>query len=407
MNGYSLNFAKMENLPDRSVEDLNFNNTEIAFRTKSDEDLIKSIRLFKLMNNKFLSEKGSSLIVLGMKLGLPVNGLLKKSIFKQFCGGETIEECESTVADISKGSVFAILDYSVEAAQEEAAFVSNTAEIIRNIQHASNDERIPFTVFKLSGLARFALLEKISAKKELTSAEQTEYFRVKGRVNNICKTAFDLDVPVMIDAEESWIQEAVDNLIIETMRLYNLEKAIVYNTYQFYRTDTLALLKDHFTQAETYGFILGAKLVRGAYMEKERNRAVAFNYKSPIFVTKEETDKAYNEALMFCISHIKYLAFIAGTHNQESCSLLVELMRNERIPRNHPHVYFSQLLGMSDNLSFNLANAGFNVAKYVPYGPIKSVLPYLFRRAKENSAISGQAGKELRLLLEEKKRRSL
>lgn len=384
-----------------------FNNTQIAFQTKSDKDLRRSITLFKLMRNKFISRKGTSLIVLSIKMGLPLTGLLKNTIFKQFCGGETIEECESTISNIAQGNVKSILDYAVEGAIEETVFANNALEIIKNIQRASGDDRIPFTVFKLSAIARFALLEKISVDAELNSAEQTEYFRVKGRVNNICKTALDEDVRVMIDAEESWIQEAIDRLVIETMRLYNLEKAIVYNTYQLYRTDTLALLKDHFSQAETYGFFLGAKLVRGAYMEKERERASVFKYTSPIFGSKAETDRAYNEALKFCVLRVKNLSFIAATHNEQSCSLLLELMRGASLEASNPHIYFAQLFGMSDNLSFNLANAGCNVAKYVPYGPVKAVLPYLFRRAEENSAITGQAGNELELLRKERRRRAL
>jgi proline dehydrogenase len=388
-----------------TLSSLNFNNTEIAFKRKSTEELNKSYLLFKVIDNKILVKVGLSLMGLAMQWSLPINNLLKNTLFQQFCGGESIEECEKTILNLAEGRVGTILDYSAEGAQDEAVYAQTTGEIIKTIQRADNDDRIPLTVFKLSGIARFDLLKKISAGIELSQAEQTEYFKVKGRVNNICKTAFDLEIPVMIDAEESWIQDAIDNLALETMRLYNLEKAIVFNTYQLYRKDKLASLKQHFIEAETYGFILGAKLVRGAYMEKERDRAEALNIPSIIHENKSDTDHDFNEALKFCVKHIKYLAFVAGTHNEESCSLLTELMKKDIIPVNHLHVYFSQLLGMSDNLSFNLANAGYNVAKYVPYGPIKSVMPYLMRRAEENSAIAGQMGRELKLLTQERKRR--
>lgn len=389
----------------KSVQ-LNFDNTEIAFRGKSDEELNQSYKLFKLINNGFLSRVGPSLIRLAFKLGLPIEGLIKKTLFRQFCGGESIEDCEPVVARLWNEQVGTILDYSAEGLQEDQAYAGTAVEIVKTIQKAGSDERVPLTVFKISGLARFELLEKITAGHELSQAEQAEYFKVKGRVNNICKTAYDLDVPVMIDAEESWIQKAIDTLALESMQLYNLERAIVYNTYQLYKVDGLATLKAHYIQAETYGFLLGAKLVRGAYLEKERNRAMALEYDSPVHSTKEATDSDFSDALKFCMRHIKYIAFVAGTHNEESCRQLVELLREASVPANHPHVYFSQLLGMSDNLSFNLSDAGCNVAKYVPYGPVKAVLPYLFRRAEENSAVAGQMSRELSLIARERKRRA-
>ncbi|MBC8051979.1 MAG: proline dehydrogenase family protein [Sphingobacteriaceae bacterium] len=390
-----------ENIP------LNFSDTEIAFRTKTDKELKESYRLFKLINNNLLAKIGPSVTGFALSLGLPIIGLIKKTLFKQFCGGESIDQCEPVVMALWEGRVGSVLDYSVEGAQEEDAYSLTTAEIIKTIQKAGSDERIPFAVFKLSGLARYSLLEKISEGKALSETEQAEYFKVKGRVNNICKTAFDLEVPVMIDAEESWIQKAIDNLVLETMQLYNLEQAIVYNTYQLYKVDGLEILKAHYIQAETYGFILGAKLVRGAYLEKEQSRALALEYPSPVHVTKEDTDNDYNAALKFCIQHVKYVATVSGTHNEESCVQLVNLLEEFNVPPNHPHVYFSQLLGMSDNLSFNLSAAGYNVAKYVPYGPVKWVLPYLFRRAEENSAIAGQMSRELNLVISERNRRKM
>jgi proline dehydrogenase len=399
----------IENVGDSNSANIpvNFDNTEIAFRGKSDQELRQSYKLFKLINNPVLSKIGPAITRFAFELGLPITGLIRKTIFKQFCGGESVEECEPVISKLWEGNVGTILDYSVEGQQDEDSYRTTTEEIIKNLQRAAADERIPFTVFKLSGLARLGLLEKISAGSDLSTAEETEYFRVKGRVNNICKTAYDLEISVMIDAEESWIQKAIDTLVIETMQLYNLERAIVYNTYQLYRTNGLATIKEHYTQAETYGFILGAKLVRGAYMEKERERAFALKYTSPIHYTKDETDTDYNSALKFCIHHYKYIAMLAGTHNEESCRVMAGLMNESSVPFNHPHMYFSQLLGMSDNLSFNLSSAGFNVAKYVPYGNVKAVLPYLFRRAEENTAIAGQMGRELNLIRAELERRKL
>ena len=386
---------------------MNFENTEIAFRQKSDEELKQSYRLFRLMSNNFLAKSGPPLIETALKMGLPVTSLIRKTLFKQFCGGETIEECEETIASLDKGYVGTILDYSVEGILSESTYTLTTEEIVRTINRAKNDRRIPFAVFKLSGVIRFKLLEKVSSGTTLTNAEQVEYFKAKGRINHICKTAYDAEVPVMFDAEESWIQKAADAIALDMMRLYNLEKAIVYNTYQLYRKDKLPLLENDVFLAEREGFVLGAKLVRGAYMDKEREKARQEKYPSPIHTNKDETDKAFNEALAFCVENLKDVAFIAGTHNEASCLVLTELMKKHNLPEDHAHIYFAQLLGMSDNLSFNLSYYGYNVAKYVPYGPVKQVLPYLFRRAEENKAVTGQMSRELALLAAEKKRRGI
>ena len=266
---------------------------------------------------------------------------------------------------------------------------------------------MPITVFKVTGVGRFSLLEKLDAAQELTADEQKEWKKVQQRVLDICGKAFKLSIPVMIDAEETWIQKTIDLLALDMMNRFNKEKAIVYNTYQLYRHDKLQSIKDDYLQAVDEGFILGAKIVRGAYMEKERRRAAEQGYPSPIQPDKEAADKDYNAALKFCVDHIDRIAFVAGTHNEQSCQLLAELLSDKNIDPKNPHVYFSQLLGMSDNLSFNLANANYNVAKYVPYGPIKAVLPYLFRRAQENTAIAGQMSRELSLIVKEKRRRRI
>lgn len=386
-------------------EILSFEDTEIAFRHSSDFDLKRAYWLFRVININFLVKIGPPITNLAMKLGLPIKGIIKATIFKHFCGGETILECDGAIKKLNEGGVGTILDYSVEGEDDEMVFDNTRDEIIKTIKRAENDPAIPLTVFKPTGICRFALLEKLDAEILLNNKEQEEWKRAQDRVLAICQNAYDAQVPVMIDAEESWIQNTIDRLAISMMEKFNKQKAIVYNTYQLYRHDKLKSLKDDFQTALDKHFILGVKLVRGAYMEKERARAIENGYVSPIQTDKLSTDNDYNLAIEFCISEINQIAMVAGTHNEKSCRNLVEMLKNKNIDQNNTNVYFSQLLGMSDNLSFNLANANYNVVKYVPYGPIKAVLPYLFRRAEENTSIAGQMGRELSLLVKEIKRR--
>jgi proline dehydrogenase len=386
---------------------INFDNTEIAFKSKTDKDLKQAYWLFKMIGSNFLTTVGPPITNLMLNIGLPINGVIKATIFKQFCGGETIAECENTIEQLHKGKVGTILDYSVEGEDEEEVFDFTCEEIIRTILRADGDERIPITVFKITGIGRFALLEKLDAKQVLTDEEEKEFDRVKVRCEKICRTAFDKKVPVMIDAEETWIQETIDELALEMMTKFNKENLVVYNTYQMYRHDKLADFKADYLIAKETGFILGAKIVRGAYMEKERKRAIELGYPSPIQPDKVATDRDYNEALRFSLQHIDRIGIVCGTHNENSSALLTDLINDHHIAHNHPHIYFSQLLGMSDNLSFNLSDSGYNVAKYVPYGPIKAVMPYLFRRAQENTSVAGQTGRELGLISKEKNRRGI
>jgi proline dehydrogenase len=386
---------------------LSFENTEIAFRHSSNSDLKRAYWLFRVINVNFLVKLGPPITNFAIKIGLPVKGLIKATIFKHFCGGETIAECDKTIKNLYAGGVGTILDYSIEGEDEELVFDNTRDEIIRTIERAAVDKAVPITVFKITGVGRFSLLEKLDEKAQLSIMEQEEWEKVQARVMAICQKAHATGIPVMIDAEESWIQETIDMLALDMMHLYNAEKAIVYNTYQLYRHDKLASIKNDHAIAVKGEFILGAKLVRGAYMEKERKRAEEKGYPSPIQPDKQSADKDYDAALDFCTDHIDTLAFVAGTHNEESCRVLAELLNKKNIDHKNPHVYFSQLLGMSDNLSFNLAHAQYNVAKYVPYGPIKAVLPYLFRRAQENTAIAGQMSRELSLIVKELKRRKL
>jgi len=384
---------------------LSFDNTEVSFSGKSDSDLNWSYRLFKIIGNPTIVKIGNALTKFALAIRFPIKGMIKATIFKQFVGGENIEECKKTIEALGKYNVGTILDYSVEGKENETDFDACAKETIATIDRAKNENHIPFSVFKITGLARFAILEKVSAKQKLSAEEEKEFANVRERVNKICKHAHDCNVSIFIDAEESWIQLAMDNLANEMMRVYNKKKAIVYNTFQLYRKDRLSYLQESFLMAEEANYFLGAKLVRGAYMEKERKRAKEMNYPSPIQNTKEDCDTDYDRALEFCVNNIERIALCAGTHNEKSSLHLVELMKQKGVAASDKRIYFSQLLGMSDHISFNLAKAGYSVAKYVPYGPVKEVLPYLIRRAQENTSVKGQTGRELSLIIKEKKRR--
>jgi proline dehydrogenase len=384
---------------------VSFDNTEIAFESKSNTELTKAYLLFKFIGNKSLVSLSKPFAGIAVRIPFPFKYMIKETIFSHFCGGENIRDCEATIAHLRKYHVHTILDYSVEGKETEADFDKTTDEIIDTQERAAIDDAIPFNVFKLTGIARFALLEKVSAGEKLTEIEQNELELVRERVERICKKAMEVDRSVMMDAEESWIQPIMDDLMLEMMLKYNKEKAIVYNTFQMYRHDRLSKLKEMHEKAVKHNFYLGVKLVRGAYMEKERKRASEMNYESPIQKDKTDTDKDYNDALEFIANNIARVAVCVGSHNEKSSMYMTELMEEFSIPKSSSNVYFSQLLGMSDHISFNLSKAGYNVAKYVPYGPVKDVLPYLIRRADENTSVAGQTSRELMLLNKEKKRR--
>ena len=385
---------------------LSFNNTEVAFSSKSDRDLRKAFLLFRMVEDPALVKLGKYMVPLSFQLGLPIKPIIKATIFHQFCGGENIEECKQAVEALGKFNVGTILDYSVEGKHAETDLDETSQEIIRTAEVAKGNPMIPFCVFKVTGVARHGLLEKVSEGKELTSEEKEEYKRVVDRVNRISKAAFDSGTPVFIDAEESWIQPAIDDLTHSMMAMYNKEKAIIFNTVQLYRHDRLQFLKDAHAKATQNNYHYGVKLVRGAYMEKERKRAAEMNYASPIQPNKFASDKDYGLSLQYCLENIDTMAICAGSHNEDSAIYLTQLMENYKIPKNDKRIYFAQLLGMSDHISFNLADSGYNVAKYVPYGPVKEVLPYLIRRAEENTSVKGQTGRELSLIIRELKRRS-
>lgn len=386
---------------------LDFQDTSIAFADKSDAELREKYRIFKLLNSPFLNAIGTRSAQFALSIGLPVEGLIKSTIFEQFCGGETIEECEPTVNRLGAAGIGAILDYSIEGKSQEADFDRTKDEIIRTIKRAKDDPDIPFAVFKVTGIAPLGTLERLSAKKRLDAKSQTKCEHLTSRVNEICQYAYSIGQPVFIDAEESWIQDAIDRLATDMMERYNLEAPIVYNTVQLYRTDRLQYLRDARRQAKADGYILAVKLVRGAYIEKERERAAQQNYPSPIHPDKTSTDRDYNSAVDYCLNHLDDISFVAGTHNEKSTQYLVRKMHDRGLPANHKHIYFSQLYGMSDNLSYVLAKNGYNVSKYVPYGPIRDVVPYLTRRAAENSSVTGQMSRELEMISRELKRRNL
>lgn len=388
-----------------TIKKVSFENTEIAFGHKTDKELGFSIFIFKMMQSPMMVKLGTSLANLALSINLPVVGLIKNTVFKQFCGGESINDCDSSIVKLGKANIGAILDYSVEGAEEEAVFDATKDEIIKVIEKAKNTPSIPVSCMKITGVGKFGLLEKVSANQELKQNEKLEYAKLIKRVEEICRKAYDCDVPIYIDAEESWIQIAIDRLTESMMRKYNKKKAIVFTTLQMYRWDKIEHLNKLVGEARQEGFIPGIKFVRGAYMEKENERAASMGYKSPIQPDKPSTDRDYNKALEIAMENIDILEICCGTHNEESSLLLTELMAKKGLENSHPHIYFSQLYGMSDHISYNLSNAGYNVSKYLPYGPVKATIPYLSRRAEENSAIAGQMGKELTLLLREKKRR--
>ncbi len=388
-----------------STKELSFNNTQIAFGHKPYADLRFSILMFRLMQSEVFVKYSTFLAQIALKLRLPINPIVKATVFRQFCGGETIQECNSAIVDLGKANIGAILDYSVEGADDEATFESTTEELLRNSDKAKESPQIPVTCLKMTGIARFALLEKVSAQEDLLPAEKQEYARVVHRFKAICERAYTNDVPVYVDAEESWIQPAIDRLVESMMRQYNSKRAIVFTTLQMYRHDKYDHLVKLIIEGKREGFIPGVKFVRGAYLEKENHRAKALGYPTPMQPDKESTDRDFDKAIRKSVENIDFIEICAGTHNEASSMKLAQLMEVLELPANHPHIYFSQLFGMSDHISYNLSNAGFNVSKYLPYGPVKATMPYLIRRAEENTAIAGQMGKELGLLLMEKQRR--
>ncbi len=391
--------------------ELSFDNTQVAFAYKSDRELKGAKFLISTMNYPWFSAMGVRLTPFLMKTGLPIDGIIRRTIFKQFVGGETLEETARVGKILSDYNVQVILDYGVEGKEGEENFEEATKKFIQVINYAATQKNIPFISVKVTGLARFGLLQTLNEAPRLRSGihdhefENQEWEKVRERMFRICATAAEKNIGVLIDAEESWIQDPIDRITMEMMEIFNKEKAIVYNTLQLYRHDRLDFLKLSHRIAQQQEFILGVKLVRGAYMEKERARAAQLKYPSPIQQDKSFTDGDYNEAVDYCLDNLDTIAVIIASHNEYSNLHAAELMDKKGIPHNHPHVHFSQLYGMSDNITFNLAKEGYSVSKYLPFGPIRDVIPYLMRRAQENSSINGQTSRELVLINKEMKRR--
>lgn len=397
---------------------VSFDNTELAFAYKTTKELKKAKFLFSSMGIGWLVKLGTRLTPWAIKAHLPINGIIRNTIFKQFVGGETLQETAGVADKLAQYNVQVILDYGVEGIEGEDNFDKAADEFIKVIQYAATQPSIPFISIKLTGFARFGLLKKLDTAADnksgvegrinievLTDNEKAEWNKVVIRLIKICEAAQRNNVGVLVDAEETWIQDPVDALTMQMMERFNKSKVVVYNTIQLYRHDRLQFFKDSLAEAQKNNFILGVKLVRGAYMEKERRRATAMNYPSPIQHDKESTDNDYNAAIEFSMEQLDKLFVIVASHNEYSNLYATQLLQNKNFPLNHSHVHYSQLLGMSDNITFNLAKAGCSVSKYLPFGPLKDVVPYLMRRAQENSSVSGQTGRELQLIKKELKRR--
>lgn len=403
---------------------ISFENTENAFSYKSDRELKQAQFLFSSMGYQWLVNLGTRITPWAIRAGMPVKGIIRNTIFKQFVGGESLEDTKRVVDMLSSYGVSVILDYGVEGGDEgEEEFEHSMEEFLKVIGYAGTHSNIPFISIKVTGFTRFSLLEKIddlmhrstntlvkryeAALRQLTLSEQEEWKRALQRMKRICMHAATLKIGVLVDAEETWFQDPIDAMTCLMMDEFNRGRAIVYNTVQLYRHDRLAFLRAMLEAARERGFILGAKLVRGAYMEKERRRAEEKGYPSPIQPDKESTDRDFDEAVLLCTDHLEQVSVIVASHNENSNKLAVDLLLRKGYPINHAHIHFSQLYGMSDNITFNLAKAGCNVSKYVPFGPIEDVIPYLMRRAQENSSVGGQTGRELLLIKKELKRRKV
>ncbi|MBP6072596.1 MAG: proline dehydrogenase family protein [Flavobacterium sp.] len=382
-----------------------FTNTKIAFGLKNNSELERAYLLFKMIGNASLVKVGTTLTNFALKAHLPVEGLIRATVFDHFCGGTNEEDCLAVVDNMYTKGVSSVLDYSVEGKEEEAQFDAAFEMTLKTIEFAKKRQAIPFAVFKPTGFGRLDLYEKVGNNDSLSEAEKSEWNRIVVRFEKVCQLAHDQNVALLIDAEESWMQDAADDLVTEMMRKYNKEKAIVFNTLQMYRWDRLDYLKKLHQQAQEQDFHIGMKLVRGAYMEKENARAQEKGYPTPICESKEATDRNYDAAVDYMMQHIDKMAIFAGTHNEESSYKLMELMQKESISSSDGRIWFGQLYGMSDNISYNLAANKYNVAKYLPFGPVRDVMPYLIRRAQENTSVAGQTSRELLLIKTERDRR--
>jgi proline dehydrogenase len=384
-----------------------FENTATAFALKTDSELERAYFLFKMIANEPLVRIGTAMTNFAIKAHLPVEGLIRATVFDHFCGGVNEEDCLPVVDKMYEKGVCSVLDYSVEGKEGDDPFDSALETILKILDFVKERDAIPFAVFKPTGFGRFALYQKVGEGATLTNAETQEWQRVINRFDKVCKKAYDLDVSLLIDGEESWMQDAADQIVEDLMRKYNTEKAIIFNTLQMYRWDRMDYIKKLHEKAKKEGFRIGMKVVRGAYMEKENDRAEELGYKTPICASKKATDENFDIAVQYMLENLDTISLFAGTHNESSSYQLMQLMQNASVANEDPRVWFGQLFGMSDHISFNLAEKGYNVAKYLPFGPVRDVMPYLIRRAEENTSVAGQTTRELGLLKKEKKRRKV
>jgi len=384
-----------------------FEDTATAFALKTDSELERAYFLFKMIANEPLVRIGTAMTNFAIKAHLPVEGLIRATVFDHFCGGVNEEDCLPVVDKMFSKGVCSVLDYSVEGQAGDDPFDSALETILKILDFVKEKDAIPFAVFKPTGFGRFDLYKKIGSGKELNEKESQEWQRVIHRFDKVCKKAHDLDVSLLIDGEESWMQDAADGIVEDLMRKYNTKKAIVFNTLQMYRWDRLDYLKQLHQKALSEGFKIGMKVVRGAYMEKEHTRAEEKGYPTPICASKTATDENFDNAIQYMVKNLDSISVFAGTHNEASSYALIDLMRTNDIAPNDSRIWFGQLFGMSDHISFNLAIKGYNVAKYLPFGPVRDVMPYLIRRAEENTSVAGQTTRELGLLKKEKKRRKI
>ncbi len=384
-----------------------FENTERAFVLKSDSELERAYFLFKMISKEPLVRIGTAMTKFALNAHLPVEGLIRSTVFDHFCGGVNENDCISVMDKLYEAGVSSVLDYSVEGKEDEVQFDACLDKVMELTDFAEEKEAMPISVFKPTGFGRFAIWQRVSEGTHLSKEEQMEWTKIVARFDAICKKAKETDVAVLIDGEESWMQTAADDLVAQMMAIYNKEKAIVYNTLQCYRWDRLDYLKKLHVDARVKGFKIGVKIVRGAYMEKENDRAEELGYPTPICPSKQATDDNFNDVLRYIFDNLDDISVFLGTHNEESCLLAMEIMKSKSIPSTDKRVWFGQLYGMSDHISFNLASEGYNVAKYIPFGPVKDVMPYLIRRAEENTSVAGQTNRELDLIRTERKRRKL
>lgn len=384
-----------------------FDNTAVAFEVKTNSEIDRAFYLFEMIKREPLVKIGTAMTKFALATHLPVEGIIRATVFDHFCGGVTEVDCMPTIDKMYSKRVHSVLDYSAEGKENEEQFDLAMEKTLNNIKFGKEKDSIPFAVFKPTGFGKFEVYRKLTEGENLNTHELVEWKRIKERYDIVCKAAYDRDVPLLIDAEETWMQKAADDLIEEMMVKYNKEKVIVFGTLQLYRWDRLDYLKGLHKRAKEQGFKVGMKLVRGAYMEKERERAEEKGYKDPICENKAATDKMFNDVLTYMFQNIEDMAVFTGTHNEESSYLLMDLLAKSGVDKDDERVWFGQLYGMSDHISYNLSENGYNVAKYLPYGPVRDVMPYLIRRAEENTSVAGQTNRELELLKRERDRRKV